>query len=196
MSSVFRVELLGPDALPQIEEIVLSRQRMGVHVITEEAAQETYRKLSSLILDPNSIDTFWGSYQGEMLCSFLVQTISEKVPKDWLMSYLTVNPKCSSPWNYSKNGLDDCWEAAFKNAEDKGRFTVRWSLPLIWARTQDRTKKTSRIWKDYTIETYSIVKAGDIPHEKFDQWIAGKAKPYDVALKKASKSYSNNVPVI
>jgi hypothetical protein len=196
MVNQFQVRLLEVDSLPQLEEIVLSRKRMGVHPISLEDARETFVKLSLLVTTPDGKNFVWGSFDGNLLSAVLVQTFATPCERDWLMSYLTVNPKSRYPWNYSKNGLDEAWEAAIKLAEEKGRTIIRWSLPLEWAQTQEKTKKTSRIWKQYTIHTYAIVKAGEIPTNGLDQWIAGKVKPYDVALKKAFKSDMPDVSVI
>lgn len=192
----FQVKLLEVDSLIQLEEIVLSRKRMGVHPISVDEASENFGKLSTLIRDPDGNNFIWGAYDGSILSAALVQTFADPCYRDWLMSYLTVNPKLRYPWNYSKNGLDEVWAAAIKLADERGRNTIRWSLPLAWAETQERTKKTSNVWKDYSIHTYAIVKAGQVPVNGFDKWVAGKAKPYDVALKRAIKSHLPDVSII
>lgn len=192
MDVEFHSKLLTIESLPSLKNIILSRQRVGGYPIDQDAALTTFQKLSGCIVEPDNYSYVWGGYYKDTLCSVLSQSFARPIHnppvQNWLMSYLAVNPEWRSPWNYSKNGLDQCWKEAFQLAESRGIHSVRWSLPTAWAHTQERTKKTSAVWKDYTIKTYATVTAGEVPINALDRWVAGNVKTYDVSLKEAYRS--------
>lgn len=194
--SKFIVRRLNDSDLGQLETIIVSRCQMGIATITVAEARATFEKIKENVVIPNDRTIVWGSFDGDFLSAVLVQSIAELCKYDWLMSYLVVNHESKYPWNYSKNGLDEAWERAIEFAESTGRHVIRWSLPIVWARTQERTKKSSRIWKNYTIDTYSLVKAGTQPDNPFDCWVAGNIKPYDVILRRAVRSDKSNISVL
>jgi len=187
MHDTYKIAILDQNSLPDIQEIILTRKKMGVHHITIEQALKTYEKISSVILrpEPDNETYIWGAFRNNMISAFMVQSFSKKCKEDWLMAYLAVNTKIKKPWNYSKNGMDELWAESINYAESKGSHVIRWSVPAKWANTQQRTQVSSSVWKKYTIYTYCQVPTGTTPEHKLDQWVAGNVKPYDVVLKKA-----------
>ena len=137
MNLEFHSKLLTIESLPELKKIILSRQRVGGYPIDQDSAFETFEKLSACIEQPDNYSFVWGGYYNNTLCSILSQSFAKLIynppVQNWLMSYLVVNPEWKSPWNYSKNGLDQCWKEAFQLAESRGIYNVRWSLPTAWA---------------------------------------------------------------
>lgn len=141
----------------------------------EESVKNTERGLGN----PN-IRTI-GYFEGNKLISFLVQQLSEKIPA-WHMTLLgTIS---NHRWNYKLNGLEFCWANAMDYAESKNIFRIYWSLPLRWARSQQRTYMTTDVWFRYNIYIEDVITPNKKPnwlehHISFGE----KFKSHDTVIK-------------
>lgn len=122
-----------------------------------------------------------GYFEDNKLVSYLLQVFTPRIPA-WHMTVLyTIS---DSSWNYKKNGLEYCWANAMHYAESKNIFRLYWSMPASWARTQNRTIKTSDVWQRYNIYLEEVLPANTIPiYDEYKISYGVKIKPHDVVIK-------------
>lgn len=188
---MFAVRQIGASDLPEVQRIFLLRNQVGKEQLEPDAAKEHASRFYEAI--ENSQAIIWGAFDGKMLAAYLCQEFAFS-RYHWLMSFLATNPEVGAPWNYRLNGLDALWEAAFLEGKKRGKRSVVWSLPGVWAKTASRIQHTSTVWKDYHIHQFATVKAGEVPSNPFDRWVSGsRPKSYDVVLRCAWK---NSTPAL
>jgi hypothetical protein len=182
--------------LPLAEKILRLQQQIGKEYITDAQIETAVGALNQSVKDRTI--TTWAAFTPEKeMVAYLVQSFSLRFPRTWMMPFLIRNPNYAAPWNYAKNGMDELWQAAFRHAASQHRNIVTWSLPIEWAQTAQRTKLTSSVWKNLHIHTFSVVKAGEMPTNKFDLYTFGtRAKPYDVVLRAAWQNDVNGMDAL
>lgn len=175
------VRVLGSADAPAVERLLLTRAMVGGEPLDTDETQHVLAAIHR-----GEIDGVWrwGYFEQNVLLSYLVQVISPRVKTHWNMTFLAVSPGASRYWNYQKNGLDRLWSAAFMLGKSHGRHNVYWSLPERWARTHERTQRTSTVWKRYTVNTLARYDSGEYPTDALHAWIYGeRVKRYPVLLR-------------
>lgn len=116
--------------------------------------------------------------------SYMVQFFPHTCPNHWLMPFLVTNPDMHLPWDYSKNGMEQLWIRGMSFGKYYNCHNVLWSLPTAWVKTTERTRRTSKVWKNYDIHAFGEVQAGELPENPFDRVVFGQnPKSYDVTLR-------------
>lgn len=122
-----------------------------------------------------------GYYEDNVLVTFLFQYLSSQIPA-WHMTLL--GTRSLHKWNYSKNGLDDCWSNAMHYAEDKSMYRIYWALPERWSRSARKTMLTSIVWPRYEIYIEDVIGAGKLPKWAEHKPAFGKLlKPHNTVIK-------------
>jgi hypothetical protein len=164
------------------EQIFVAQHQIGKQQLSSDQLEAGVKALYESL--ENKYIVHWGCLDGNRFMGYLTQVFSPKIAHHWMMSFLCTNPAIGERWDYSKNGMDTLWRAAIVCGNTYKCTNIVYSLPATWARTTDRTQRTSRVWKPYEFHVFNTVKANELPELPFDRWVFGQnPKPYDVLLR-------------
>lgn len=169
---------LNTQDIPDILSVLHAHDNIGK---VPYAAMENEISLFEQRYFTNPLIRIVGYFEDGRLISFLIQHMSNRIAA-WHMTLLSTISQ--HRWDYKKNGLEYCWANAMDFAEKQRVFRVYWALPEAWARSQQRTVKTSDVWPRYDIYIEDIVPPQERPKkEEHDLAFGTKLKPHTITIK-------------
>lgn len=182
---MIRVQRLDRRTIHLAENLLRARQRVGKQLLSDEELEAAVVELHKS-LENNRIVQYGAFNERDELMSQLTQVFSSQPYDHWLMSFLSTNPKLELGWDYRVNGLDALWNAAFVTGNVHKVPHAIWSLPKGWARTQEKTVRTSSVWKRHDVISFAEVPAGEVPTDPVLRWAFGdRPKTYDVVIRRS-----------